>query len=79
MDANSYLFGIKISLIFVFCFLVHFLIMFKRQALYVIACKFVKRRIRFFEGADLDNTVYPGWQNESKALSFNGKTARSSD
>ena len=30
-------------------------------------------------GAVLDNTVYPGWQNEAKALSFNGKTARSSD
>ena len=29
--------------------------------------------------AVLDNTVYLGWQNEAKALSFNGKTARSSD
>lgn len=49
MDRNVPAFALKIGALLASCFVPHFLIMYRRQALYGIVCRVSQREVRFFE------------------------------
>lgn len=49
MDRKAFLFVPKVLLLFLSSFLLHFLIMYRRQEIYRLVCRVSHRKVRFFE------------------------------